>query len=95
VSPEKAEGPVAHRPPDSATDHQMGRDYNTTTTTQTSSSGSGSVGIVRLTTTRRCDGSRCWCRIGDGLAWPMSHWDEMQRMARQIRRLEISQGVML
>jgi hypothetical protein len=88
--PEKAEGPAAHRPPDSATNHQTGQDYNTTSTTQTSS---GSVDVVRLTTTRRCGGWGCWCHIGADVSWPMSHWDEMARMARQIRALEISQGL--
>jgi hypothetical protein len=91
VTPEKAEGPAAHRPPDSATNHQTGQDYNTTTTTQTSSSGSGSVDVIRLTTTRKCGGWGCWCHVGANVSWPMSHHDEMQRMAREIRALEISQ----
>jgi hypothetical protein len=48
---------------------------------------------VGLTTARRCDGSACWCRIGDGVSWPLDHFDEMARLARQIRVLEISRGL--
>jgi hypothetical protein len=56
----------------------------------------GAYGVMMdrpLTTTRTCAGRFCWCHVGSTVAWPLDHHDEMARMAREIRRLEVSQGV--
>jgi hypothetical protein len=61
--------------------------------TTTTSSGFGEMANRRLTTTRRCEGWACWCHVGATGAWPLDHYDEMARMAREIRRIEIVGGV--
>jgi hypothetical protein len=47
-----------------------------------------------LTTTRRCAGAYCWCRVGAAVVWPLDRLDEMRRMARAIRRIEVAEGVL-
>jgi hypothetical protein len=47
-----------------------------------------------LTTTRTCNGAYCWCRFGPSIAWPLDHYDEMARMARDLRGIEIGGGVL-
>lgn len=85
--PEKARGPAANRAPKTAT-----------ISTKNPSTDGGSVyGAMMdrpLTTTRRCEGQFCWCRAGSEIAWPLSHDDELEWMAREIRSLEIAGGVL-
>jgi hypothetical protein len=67
---------------------------NSASTTTTSSSGFGVLADRPITTTRRCEGWGCWCHVGAGSSWPFDHFDELARMTREIRALEISEGVL-
>jgi len=46
-----------------------------------------------LTTTRTCAGEFCWCHVGREVPYP--HWQYMDTLAREIRKLDILQGVQL
>jgi hypothetical protein len=46
-----------------------------------------------LTTTRTCAGEFCWCHVGATVAWPIDHNDELARIFREIRSLEVAGGV--
>lgn len=67
---------------------------NLTPTRTENASGFGLLMDRPLTTTRRCEGWGCWCHVGAEIVWPLSHDQEMQRMARAIRTIEIAQGVL-
>ena len=53
-----------------------------------------STAAILLTpvSTRTC-GSECWCHTGSSISWPYPHEAFLGEMFRQIRILEISQGV--
>lgn len=77
-----------------ATTYSLTSPNHTTATTTDNAAAYGVMLDSPLTTTRTCAGAYCWCRVGSEVAWPLSHHDEMARMTRQIRRLEISGGVL-
>jgi hypothetical protein len=103
VTPRNAGGPAADRPQAPATTNtQQGQDYTTrqtkvqtVLTSSPSTSGAAAVDVIMFTTSRTCSGSGCWCHIGATIAWPLSHQDEMARMAREVRAIDIAQGVIL
>jgi len=75
--------------------------YNLTTSPKSSSgtttTDAASYGVMLdrpITTTRTCAGEFCWCHVGATVAWPLDHDQEMARMFREIRSLELAGGVL-
>jgi hypothetical protein len=58
----------------------------------TATSNDSTAIMDRPSTTRTC-GSSCWCRTGDWVV-PYPHWQYMDTLAREIRTLEIAEGVL-
>jgi hypothetical protein len=68
----------------------------TTSTTRTDNTSAFGAMLERpVTSSRTCEGPGCWCHIGASTAWPIGHFDALARMSRQIRALEIAQGVQI
>jgi hypothetical protein len=79
---------------DATTYRITGADSNTSTT-RTEGSSYGLMLDRPVTTSRTCEGLGCWCHIGASQSWALTHLDEMARMAREVRAIDIAQGVIL
>jgi hypothetical protein len=63
-------------------------------TTLTSNDSSTATAIMdRPSTTRTCS-DICWCHTGSSITWPYPHEAFLGEMFRQIRLLEITEGVL-
>jgi hypothetical protein len=78
-----------------ATTYTITASNSTASTTRTEGSAFGAMLERPVTSSRTCEGPGCWCHIGASTAWPIGHFDELARMTRQIRALEIAQGVQI
>jgi hypothetical protein len=52
----------------------------------------GSTAIMDTPSTTRTCSDVCWCRVGARVPYP--HWQYMDTLAREIRLLEVAEGVL-
>jgi len=76
-----------------ATTYTITSPNSNTSTTRTEGSSFGVMLDRPVTTSRTCAGEFCWCHVGATIAWPFDHQQEMARIFREIRTLEIAGGV--
>jgi hypothetical protein len=88
--PEKAGAPAGDRSPKPADNQLRGQAY---TESRTEVTPYGVMFDRPLTTTRTCGGELCWCHTGATVTWPYPHEAFMGEMFRQIRFLEVREGV--
>ena len=77
-----------------ATTYSITSPNSNTNPTRTEGSSFGVMLDRPVTTSRTCEGFGCWYHVGTTVIWPLDHFDEMARMARGIRLLEIAGGVL-
>jgi hypothetical protein len=76
-----------------ATTYSLTSPNHTTATTTDNATAYGVMLDRPVTTSRTCAGEFCWCHVGATIAWPFDHHQEMARIFREIRTLEIAGGV--
>jgi hypothetical protein len=65
----------------------------TATATATATSNSSTAIMDGPSTTRTCS-DVCWCHAGSSTTWPYPHWQYKDTLHREIRLLEMSEGLL-